>query len=179
MKLLKLSLMLTLYWFAASQAALAQDASNETHVVRADSGSCEVNSAHLDYLAQDFRSSGGRIFVIARLGDGESSRALNRSRLEYARFYLVLNRELNADRVVFAEGERVKGEGRLELYLGSKLYLVSLAKRNKMVCFFCCDDRPEERRQGKRSGVRKSLNSSPPNNGMHPTANSAAFIRKT
>ena len=146
MKGLKLLLVLAVHWVTASQSALAQATSNETHVVRADSGSCEVNSAYLDSLAQDFRSGGERIFVVSRLGDGEASRALNRSRLEYARVYLVLNRELNSGRVVFAEGERVKGEGRLELYLGSKLYLVSLAKRNKMACFFCCDDRPGERK---------------------------------
>ena len=142
----KLLLMLTMCLAITSQSAGAQGKPGDTRVVPGDNNSCEINSAYLDALAQDFRSGSERIFVISRLGNGEASRSLHRSRLEYARFYLVLDRELSSDRVVFAEGERVNGEGRLEFYLGSKLHLVSLVKRNRMVCFFCCDDRPEERK---------------------------------
>lgn len=148
-------LTLTFSTIAFSHSTLAQDASNERHVVRADSSSCEVNGAFLDSLVQDARSGSERIFVIARLGDGESSRPLNRSRLEYSRFYISINKGLKSDKVVFAEGDRVNGEGRLEFYLGSKLYLVSLAKRNRMVCLTCCDDRPEERRNTRRNRARR------------------------
>jgi hypothetical protein len=35
---------------------------------------------------------------------------------------------LNSQETVFAEGERLKGEGRIEFYLGSYLRLVILAE---------------------------------------------------
>jgi hypothetical protein len=119
---------------------MAQTHSSDTIIVESR-GSGELNSLHLDNLVYGLRGSvAERLFVIARLGDGETARRLNLARLEGARFYLVESGRAQKERIVFAEGERVKGEGRVEFYLGSKLYLVSLAGRGKNINFTCCDD---------------------------------------
>ena len=115
-----------------------QEQQRDTKVVKGDANACELNSLYLDYLAQDARASSERVFVIARLGRGEKNRALNRMRLSAARFSLAANRELKKETLVFAEGEQTEKEGRLEFYLGSKLYLISLVARGKNVCLTCC-----------------------------------------
>jgi len=137
-----------------SYSALAQNPPSETQIVRADANACELNNLYIDYFAQDARSSGERVFVIARLGRGETSRTINRDHLGYARFMLT-NKDVRPERLVIAEGERVAGEGRVEFYLGSRLYLVSLAKRNEMVCLMCCNDRPEGRNRVRRNNRRR------------------------
>jgi hypothetical protein len=69
----------------------------------------------------------------------EKSRRLNLGRLYNTRNYLS-GKSFDQSTIVFAEGERVNGEGRLEFYLGSRLRLVVLAKRNRMPNLTCCDD---------------------------------------
>jgi hypothetical protein len=120
--------------------ARAQE-SGETKIVEGGINGCELNSAYLDALTQEARARSERVFVIARLGRGEKSTVLNRNRLHRVRNHLVVTGRLKKDRVVFAEGDRVDSEGRIEFYLGSRLYLVSLAKQGKDVCLTCCDDR--------------------------------------
>lgn len=135
----RVCLLITFLFFCSAPTA-AQDSPNETRIVKGDANSCELNSAYLDYMAAEQSKNGGLIFVIARLGNGEVKRSISLDRLQYARFYLLMNREIQRDKVVFAEGERVDGEGRVEFYLGSKLHLVSLAERGKNVCLTYCDD---------------------------------------
>lgn len=129
-----------LLFIGCSGTAVAQKQSG-TQIVKGDANSCELNSLHLDYLVQDARASSERVFVIGRLGKRETSRLLNRRRLHIARNHLVTSGRLNKDFVVFAEGDQSDKEGRLEFYLGSKLYLVSLIERGKDVCLTCCNDR--------------------------------------
>ncbi len=141
-----LLLLFILLPYSCIKTVAAQGAQSNTKIVKGDANSCELNSLYLDYLAQDARASLERIFVIARLGKGEKSRDLNRTRLVAARFYLIANRELKKEMIIFAEGDRADKEGRLEFYLGSKLYLVSLVERGKDVCLTCCnDDFPKSR----------------------------------
>lgn len=125
---------------SSSGSAIAQKQDNPK-IVEPVSGACEVNGAYLDALTQEARSRSERVFVIARLGKRESSRALNRRRLHMVRNHLVMSGRLQKDFVVFAEGDRADHEGRLEFYLGSRLYLVSLAEPGNDVCLTCCDDR--------------------------------------
>ncbi|MBD0372564.1 MAG: hypothetical protein ICV60_17100 [Pyrinomonadaceae bacterium] len=123
-----------------SISLMAQTTSSGTITVES-LGSGEINSLHLDNLVFELRRSvAERLFVIARLGDGETFRRLNLARLDGARLYLVESGRIPKERIVFAEGERVKGEGRVEFYLGSRLYLVSLAGRGKNINFTCCGD---------------------------------------
>jgi len=86
---------------------------------------------------------GGVLIVVARLGDSENSRELNRRRLYNVREYLRERGRLAADRIVVAEGERVRGYGRLEYYLGGRLFEQLLFRRNGYICHSCCG--PDER----------------------------------
>jgi hypothetical protein len=131
---------------------LAQTALNEPNVVPSDS-SGEEASSEIDSIAVEAGQSGERLFVIVRLGAGETSRRLSHARLHNARAYLSI-KGFDPETTVYAEGERVKGEGRIEFYLGSRLRLVTLAWRNKMPNLTCCDDRfpasggkPKERKR--------------------------------
>ncbi len=120
--------------------ATAQEAS-VTKIVRADANACETNGSYLDMLTNEARSRSQRVFVISRLGIGERRISIGRRRLQMARNHLITSDRLQKEQVVFAEGERVQGEGRLEFYLGSRLFLISLAQRNGNVCLTCCNDR--------------------------------------
>lgn len=108
--------------------------------VKSDGNAGELNSAGLDYLAVEQQTTNERIFVIARLGRGEAARSLSLQRLQAARSYLVATKGIDKEQVIFAEGEKIAGEGRVEFYLGSKLMLVSLAARGKNVRLVCCID---------------------------------------
>ncbi len=110
----------------------------------------EENSALTDGIAIEAQQSGERLFVITRLGKGETSSRLNQVRLINTKSYM-LRKNFNRKTAVFAEGERVEGEGRIEYYLGSKLKLITLAPRNKMPNLTCCEDYfPPEKKKPKR-----------------------------
>lgn len=79
------------------------------------------------------------LIVIVRPGDGEASRQLIRRRLYNIRQYFrERGDQLLKDRVVVAEGERVKGFGRIEYYIKGKLYQQLLFPKNGYVCHSCC-----------------------------------------
>jgi hypothetical protein len=102
-------------------------------VVEADGGECETNSLHLNQLRRQLLDEEHLVIVIARLGDGESSKTLLKRRLHNARTLL------NSDSVIVAEGEHVQGQGRVEFYVDGKPYLLSLVKKGKDICVTCCD----------------------------------------
>lgn len=112
----------------------------EVTTIKGDANAGELNSAMLDQLVVTQQNSMARMFVIARLGRGETSAALNLQRLQSARDYLVKTRGVPADKIVFASGDRFDGEGRLEFYLGGDLHLIALAPRGKNVTLTCCLD---------------------------------------
>src|SRR6185295_13881517 len=107
---------------------VAQSPADLPEVVPSDS-SGEITSREIDRMSVEVRTSRERLFVIVRLGTGESSLRLNRARLYKTRQYLSI-KSFDPKTTVFAEGERVEGEGRIEFYLGSRLRLVTLAKLN-------------------------------------------------
>src|SRR5262249_54392719 len=88
----------------------------------------------------------GLIIIIARLGDGEYNRELNRRRLHNTRVYLTeFDWHRKPETVVTAEGDRVQGYGRVELYVRGKLYRVLPVKRNRDLLVGSCepnDERP-------------------------------------
>ena len=137
-KLTFIILALVLCAASAHEPAFAQVAPAEPYVVESDS-SGEVSSREIDVMAVEAKESGERLFVVVRLGAGETSRRLNRARLYNTRQY-VSAKGFDQRTTVFAEGERVVGEGRIEFYLGSRLRLVVLAERNKMPNLTCCED---------------------------------------
>ena len=130
------------------------------------SGSGEVASAAIDNFLYEAAKSGERIFVIARLGSGETDAGLNLDRLCEARNYLVprlpktlelikLSERRESLPIVFAEGMRVEGEGRLEFYLGSKLHLTRFIKRNRSANLNCCEDFTPAKAKQKRKECRE------------------------
>ena len=99
-----------------------------------------MNSAAFDDIANGLHERGEeRLFVIARLGRRESLRELNFRRLHNVRTYFKRSRNLGPDRLLFAEGESLEAEGRVEFYLGSKLTLISLVRRGGDICVNCCE----------------------------------------
>ncbi len=111
----------------------------QIHTVEPNHYNCEETAARFDVLLNMMFDSDERLFVIARLGKGEVSRELNHRRLYNVHTYFK-ERKVPRNRFVFAESESLKTEeGRVEFYLGSKLQLVSLVKRNKDICVDCCE----------------------------------------
>jgi hypothetical protein len=116
----------------------AQSKIEGPYIVLGNASTCEENAVSIDNLANALRSSDARLFIVARLGKGESSRELNRRRLYNVRTYFK-GWQIDARRFVFAEGDRVEGEGRIEFYIGSTFMQVSLVKRGRDICVDCCD----------------------------------------
>lgn len=110
----------------AAQSVKAQ------HPIIVDGNNNETSKTALALLAQTV-SEDNTVFLIARLGVGESSRALSRRRLQVVHSYLDVGRAtpIPRDRVVTAEGEPVRDLGRVEVYLGDKLFMIFTLKRNK------------------------------------------------
>lgn len=90
---------------------------------------CEFN---VSVLTGAHRVAGddGLVIIIARLGRGEVKRALNRRRLHNARAFLVQFGHRSPKTIITAEGDRIDGYGRLELYAGGKLFHVLMTSPN-------------------------------------------------
>ena len=70
------------------------------------------------------------IIVVARVGDGEKSRSLNLKRLRSAIPYL---ESRAGNKIVAASGEKLRGYGRLELYVSGKLLYVIAFPKNRLI----------------------------------------------
>ena len=119
--------------------SFAQNGSNTPFIAQSDA-SGEETVVNIENIAHDAINNGERLFVIARLGKMEKSNRISLARLAYAKVFLLQMRQFPFQAAIFAEGERVDGEGRIEFYLGSQLRLVTLAKRNKIPNLTCCPD---------------------------------------
>ncbi len=147
---MKLAFTLLVFFFISFANNVSSFAQNIEPFIAQSNESGETTIAELEAIAFDSKNSGERLFVIARLGTGEIHRAAN---------FRLINTQLklsslgfNSQNAVFAVGERVRGEGRIEFYLASHLRLVILAKRNQMPNLTCCKDYfpPVKRRTRKR-----------------------------
>src|SRR5437588_805282 len=91
---------------------------------------CENHIAVLQAANHD-AGKDGLIILIARLGNGDNKPDLNRHRLHSARAYLTDYLSVRPrNTIVIAEGEKVEGYGRIEIYIGGKLYYVLAVKAN-------------------------------------------------
>lgn len=100
---------------------------------------CESNISLLS-LAHQAANEGRLLFAIARLGDGEYKRELNRRRLHNVRVYLTeFDWQRTPEALITAEGERVKGYGRVELYVDGRLFDVIAVKRNGDLLVGSCE----------------------------------------
>lgn len=109
---------------------------------------CEGNSARLDVIRNKSIAAGKNkiTIAIARLGTGEQSRELNRRRLYTVRAYLTAM-GLPSQKLVVAEGEPVKGYGRIEVYINGELFDVLAAERCKDLPVGMCENELEDRRR--------------------------------
>jgi hypothetical protein len=98
---------------------------------------CETIMSDLDFVAIAAHESGkaDTLIIIARLGTGEHSRYLSRLRQRQVADYL--NRRLPRERIITAEGERVRGLGQVEFYVGGKLHTIIKVKRNRELARGC------------------------------------------
>ena len=98
---------------------------------------CEGVMMRLDFIAIAAEESGKdqTVIIIARLGTGETSRKLVGSRLRQVADYL--NRRIPKERIITAEGERVRGLGQLEFYVGGKLHSIFKVQRNRDLVAGC------------------------------------------
>ena len=94
---------------------------------------CEDYQAQLDNVIIEWlKMKESKMIFIARLGNGERDRKLNRMRMSYIEDYL----NKKDVQYVFAEGERVKGFGRMELYVGGRLVMSTpLMKGSRRLCY--------------------------------------------
>lgn len=139
---------------------IAQNISDKPFIAQSES-SGEETIRELEEIAYDAKNTGERLFVIARLGKSEKSSQVSIARLAYTRTLLLLFRQFPFQTAVFAEGDLVDGEGRLEFYLGSHLRLITLAKHNKIPNLTCCEEytppvKRKPRRRQKKSNHRKN-----------------------
>lgn len=154
-KLVFILVLVVAYTIFGSENAKAQTASQEPAIgtVVGDANACEINAAYLDVLINTARESNERVFVIIRLGRGETSRYLIHRRLHNARTYLVGS--LPPERVILAEGERTTEQGRVEFYLGSTLMINALVARGGDLCVDCCEALEHYYGWGKRDSPRR------------------------
>lgn len=93
---------------------------------------CEDFQALLDLAIIDSQNlEGTYMIIITRLGTGETDKRLHRLRHYYVEDYI----QERKVRYVFAAGERVKGFGRFEVYVGGLLNMsIPIKKGARRLC---------------------------------------------
>ncbi len=116
---------------------------------------CEGIMMRLDFVAIAVEEAGREetVIVISRLGSGESVRSLSRRRLKQVADHL--NRRLARERIILAEGVRIKGVGQLEFYVGGKLNIVFKVRRNRDLVRGCVAAVRAPAAEGQRSTLRR------------------------
>lgn len=100
---------------------------------------CETNFVRLEQtrdLIRTQKNKNGVLILIARFGDGEKRRELNRRRLDNISKGLSTALGL-VEKIITAEGEPIKGFGRVEFYLGGEMIGALLAKKNSDIYVSC------------------------------------------
>lgn len=140
-------MLLFVLWQAVANIPIsAQEQKDQGATRRAEVEIEPTNCEHHILILESAHHAAGKdglVILIARLGNGENRQDLNRRRLHNARVYLTEYLKLRApEPIVTAEGEQVKGYGRIELYVGGKLHYVLALKRNADLIVGSCE--PEE-----------------------------------
>jgi hypothetical protein len=116
---------------------------------------CENHIAVLEAANHD-AGKDGLIILIGRLGSEDTKLDLNRHRLHSARAYLTDYLNLRSpNTIIVAEGERAQGHGRIEIYVGGKLYYVFALKANADLAVGSCE--PAEMDDARQRELRKKL----------------------
>lgn len=100
---------------------------------------CEVNDNQLDN-AHHLAGDDTVIIAVAHLGTGERNPALNRRRLHNVKAYLTnFGWRRPRETVVTAEGERVNGFGRVEIYVRGGHWATLAVRRNEDLILGLCE----------------------------------------
>ena len=140
MKALKLTAAVSLL-LVSSCIAYAQEQTTRGTIpssqVETKPTNCEFN---VSVLTGGHRQAGenGLVIMIARLGTGETRRELNSRRLHNARTFLVEFGQRAPQTIVTGEGDRIAGFGRVELYVGGKLFHVLMIRANDDLAIGAC-----------------------------------------
>lgn len=97
---------------------------------------CETNLQHLEALKVMVANQSNRdgiLIMLARLGDGERRRDLNRRRLDNVRDGLTNTLGIDERRIIVGQGQRVRGYGRVEFYLEGRMVGVLPVNRNSAI----------------------------------------------
>lgn len=137
MKFSLLFLAFSLFLFAVNTPLFAQNSFEPLYAASDESGERTISILQGIRIDQD--ANGERLFVVARHGTGETNR-ISYARLAEAKVFTLQTIGFSAQTSIFTVGESVVGEGRIEFYLGSRLKLVSFAKRNKIPNLTCCPE---------------------------------------
>lgn len=112
---------------------------NAAAISQSDGNLCEYNNNRIDALAMAFRANEENIlFVISHGGTNESPSVLKR-RLDHTKLVLLHMKKFNEKRTIFASGDKIKGKGKIDFYVGSQLFLTINMKKNGSVCFLTPD----------------------------------------
>jgi hypothetical protein len=154
---MKTPLVIIVFGLLSYSAALARESPLEpvklSDFANARPGRCAYRTAILDVIHQKTPADES-IMVIARLGDGETRPNLSWRRLHNVRVYwteyLYEEHRRKPETVILAEGEKVKGLGHLEFYVGGRLVGVMKVARNADLDVLPChpDDFDEVERTG-------------------------------
>ena len=90
-------------------------------------------------IATDEAAEARETIIIWRLGNGERSRELNRRRLYNVQTFLSRYKTIGAENIVVAEAEKVRGFGRVEIYVGGKLVTTLTVPKNEDLIIDCCE----------------------------------------
>ena len=146
---------LTITIFVGS--SFSQERNNEYIVSPAVSSACENNRIYFDETLNEANSTKQKIFAIFRAGKNETE-IINAKRLIYVKKFLQMRRDWNKSGIIYARGEKTGDEGKIEFYIGSKLYLVVTSPKNKTPCMDCCDgglDYPQNLNKVKKHSKKK------------------------
>jgi hypothetical protein len=127
-----LSLQISIAIFGASQPAGQQNPQPTLN-------NCEMNDHNLD-TAHHLAGDDSVVVAIAHLGTGERNRDLNRRRLHNVRAYLTeFAWKRRRATVVTAEGERVNGYGRIDIYVRGTHWASLAVRRNADLIVGLCE----------------------------------------
>ena len=128
----KLGLIALLFCCVSANDLVRAKGPQDSKPIQVNGSNNEDSKAALALLAQTINQD-EFVILIARAGNGESLRGLNRRRLSVVRSYVNVTRStpIPEQKIVTAQSERVRGRGRIEVYLRGKLFMVFLFDQNK------------------------------------------------
>ncbi len=136
----------------------AQEKTESASIVEANGNACELNSLHFDVISNEVNRNKERVFAVFRAGKGETE-IVNTKRLTYVKGFLENRKGWKSFDVIYARGEKSDGGGKIEFYIGGKLFLVVMSPKNKTPCLDCCEIEsfnPQNLVKKKRNAKRKS-----------------------